>query len=238
MNQSPSSYYTPEKAILPTPPEVSPQARLAEVIELMNNFRTCELSEEGQHDTSSNDWENLLRNSGCILVTEEGKLQGILTERDVVRFTINEINLEETQVASVMHSPVFSLMREDITDLVVIYNLMRRHRVRHLPIIDAERQVQGLVTVSSLRRTLNTSYFLRFRLVREVMNSQVVTVLPTDSVRSAVQRLTAYNISCVVVVDPQSFTAENSKTGHSSLAVLNKGQSESLPKEMFYSLKL
>ncbi len=211
MNQAAGSYYTPEKAILPAPPQISPKATLATGIELMNNFRVCELSETRQLEDSDNDGENLLRNSGCILVTEAGKLQGILTERDVVRFTINEINLEETPVSAVMHSPVFSLMREDVTDLVIIYNLMRRHRVRHLPIINAEQQVQGLVTVSSLRRTLNTSYFLRFRLVKEVMNPQVVTVLPTDSVRAAVQRLTAYNISCVVVVEPQNFTAEKSK---------------------------
>ena len=209
MNQSPNSYDTPEKAILPAPPEVSPKATLATVIELMNNYRACELSEHIRQDASSNDWQHLIRNPGCVLVTDQRKLQGILTERDVVRLTMNETNIEDTPVASVMNSPVFSLMREDVTDLVVIYNLMRRHRVRHLPIIDAEQQVQGLITVSSLRRTINTSYFLRFRLVREVMNSQVVTVLPTDSVRAVVQRLTSYNISCVVVVQPQRFNTEH-----------------------------
>ncbi|WP_439638154.1 EAL domain-containing protein [Spirulina sp.] len=95
-------------------------------------------------------------------------------------------------------------MREDFTDLFVVYNLMRRHRVRHLPLVNAAQQVQGLITISSLRRAINTSYFLRFRQVQEVMTSHVVTVLPTDSVRAAVQRLAAYNISCVVVVNPQS----------------------------------
>ena len=209
MNQSSSSYDTPEKAILPAPPEVSPKAMLAAVIELMNNYRVCEISEHRQREESSSDWQHLIRNPGCVLVTEQGKLQGILTERDIVRLTMNETNLEETSVASVMNSPVFSLIREDVTDLVVIYNLMRRHRVRHLPIVNPEQRVQGLITVSSLRRTINTSYFLRFRLVREVMNSQVVTVLPTDSVRAVVQRLTSYNISCVVVVQPQNFDVEN-----------------------------
>lgn len=209
MTQS-SSTDSPEKAILPSPPEVSPQATLAVVVELMNNFRACEISEQGKQETSNNDWQHLLHNPGCVLITDDGKLKGILTERDVVRLTMNETNLEETLVSSVMNAPVFSLMREDVTDLVVVYNLMRRHRVRHLPIIDAAQRVEGLVTVSSLRRTLNTSYFLRFRLVREVMNPQVVTVLPTDSVRAAVQRLTSYNISCVVVVQPQRFNSDDS----------------------------
>ncbi|MEM9006717.1 MAG: EAL domain-containing protein [Cyanobacteria bacterium P01_F01_bin.86] len=213
MSQPPSSYDSPEEAILPPPPQVSPEANLATVIELMNTNRACEISEYRQSEAPYNDWQHLLRNPGCILVTEDGKLQGILTERDIVRFTMDEVNLEATAAASVMNSPVFSLMREDVTDLVVLYNLMRRRRVRHLPIVDAEQQVQGLVTVSSLRRAINTSYFLRFRLVREVMNPQVVTVLPTDSVRAAVQRLTSYNISCVVVVQPQSFEESSEDWG-------------------------
>ncbi|MBT9313450.1 EAL domain-containing protein [Leptothoe kymatousa] len=211
MNQSLNSYDTPEKAILPAPPAVSSNATLATVIELMNNYRMCEISGYGQQNTSKNDWQHLRRNPGCVLITEQEKLQGILTERDIVRLTMNETDLEATSVAAVMNTPVFSLMREEVTDLVVVYNLMRRHRVRHLPIIDAEHHVQGLITVSSLRRTINTSYFLRFRLVREVMNPQVVTVLPTDSVRAAVQRLTAYNISCVVVVQPHSVNLDNSE---------------------------
>ena len=209
MSQHPSSYYTPEKAILPPPLEVPLDATLATAIELMNQYVRCEISEHSGHEASGDDWHHLHHNPGCVLVTEQGKLKGILTERDVVRFTMNDTHLEQTSVASVMKSPVFSLTREDVTDLVVTYNLMRRHRVRHLPIIDTDQKVIGLVTVSSLRRTLNSSYFLRFRLVREVMNPGVVTVLPTDSVRAVVQRLTSYNISCVVVVEPQNIHSEN-----------------------------
>lgn len=210
MNQPPSSYNQPENAILPAPPEVSPKATLTEVVRLMNNW-TCEISDHDQQDAASNDLPHLLRNPGCVLITEQGRLQGILTERDIVRLTMNETTLDETEVASVMISPVFSLINEEVTDLVVVYNLMRRHRVRHLPILNTQQTVEGLVTISSLRRTLDTSYFLRFRLVREVMNPQVVTVLPTDSVRAAVQRLAAYNISCVIVVQPQSYNTYDSE---------------------------
>ena len=83
----------------------------------MNNHRVCEIAEHGQQDASSNDWEHLRQNPGCVLITEQGILQGILTERDVVRLTMNETNLEETLVCSVMNSPVFSLMREDVTEI-------------------------------------------------------------------------------------------------------------------------
>lgn len=204
MHQPPSSYDHLAEAILPTPLQISPQSTLADVFNLMNRAVLCPLPEHRQDPVNHNDREHISQNPGCVLVTENGKLQGILTERDVVRFTMNDIDLESTFVHEVMTTPVLSIIREDFTDLFVVYNLMRRHRVRHLPIVDAAQIVQGLVTISSLRRAINTSYFLRFRQVQEVMTSQVVTVLPTDSVRAAVQRLAAYNISCVVVANPQN----------------------------------
>ena len=211
MQPDSNTYYTPEQAILPVPPQVETDASLAEAVRLMNNSSSCDLSRESSDDPETKDWKHICSHPGCVVVTEEGKLKGILTERDIVRLTMNDTDLETTQVSSVMNYPVFSLTREDMTDLVIIYNLMRRHRVRHVPIVDDQKQIEGLVTISSVRKTLNSSFFLRFRQVKEVMYPQVVTVLPTDSVRAAVERLSSYNISCVVVVEPEAITNSDSE---------------------------
>ncbi|MGC9526334.1 MAG: CBS domain-containing protein [Limnospira sp.] len=196
-------------AILLDPICVSPQTPLAEALPLMNGIIECPIADKihksrdrDRGELTSPSQTDFHQMAGCILIVEAGQLRGILTERDIVRLSVGEMNLEKIAIGTVMTTPVFSLPEEEVTDLFVVYNLMRRHQIRHLPIVDTEGTLKGLITISSLRRNLSKSYFLRFRQVGEIMTSQVVTVLPTDSVEAAVQRLAAYEISCVVVVRP------------------------------------
>jgi len=211
MVNSPSQFdQNVRAAILLNPVHVSPQTPLAEALPLMNGIIECPIADQIHKSRNGEPTElesqsqtDFHQMAGCILVVEAGQLRGILTERDIVRLSLGEMNLEETAIGTVMTTPVFSLREEEVTDLFVVYNLMRRHQIRHLPIVDQGDNLKGLITISSLRRNLNKSYFLRFRQVGEIMTSQVVTVLPTDSVEAAVQRLAAYEISCVVVVRPQ-----------------------------------
>jgi CBS domain-containing protein len=66
--------------------------------------------------------------------------------------------------------------------------------------VDGALQPLGLVTISSLRRLLKQTFFLRFRQVAEVMTSKVVTIEPQAMVQEAVKKLSDHAISCVVVV--------------------------------------
>lgn len=213
-----------EAAILPPPPQVSPQASIGEALRLMNSLKECAIGTarpasslpvppplDGNPSPNPSpsprfspysDSTYLHLTMGCIVVVEQGVLQGILTERDIVRLACGALDLEKTAISTVMTQPVLSLTREEMTDLFVVYNLLRRHQIRHLPIVDRSGRVEGIVTLSSLRHNLSKSYFLRFRQVWEVMTSKVVTVLPTDSLAAVAQRLFTYNISCVVVVQP------------------------------------
>ncbi len=84
--------------------------------------------------------------------------------------------------------------------------MMRRFQIRHLPILNEQKQVLGLITLSSLRQVLNHHHFLRFRQVSEVMTRQVITVDPLTSIREIATILAQYNISCIVVVVEQEGT--------------------------------
>jgi EAL domain-containing protein (putative c-di-GMP-specific phosphodiesterase class I)/CBS domain-containing protein len=200
MAQSTADFQT--EALLIPPLKVSPQTLLSEVLEIMNIRLRCATTQSVDPRSQESQLDRHKREAGCALVIDAyDQLVGILTERDVVRLTISNIDLQTTTIAEVMTSPVFSFPEHELTDLFVVYNFMKRHRIRHLPIVNAHDRVQGLVTISSLRRVINQSYFLRFRQVAEIMTPQVVTVLPTDTIRAAAQRLAAYNISCIVVVE-------------------------------------
>lgn len=192
-----------QNAIIPDPAFVTPDTLLQEALLVMNqtNKTECRLSE------SKNVTENTTLHSqspGCVLVVEDDQLVGILTERDTVKLAVKGGNLNQTTVKQVMTQPVITLNIDEFTDIFVAYNMMRRCHIRHLPILEQQEKVLGLVTLTSLRQVLNHHHFLRFRQVSEVMTRQVMTVSPTTSVRDIAQILTQYHISCVVVVIEQN----------------------------------
>ena len=198
------------EALLIPPLKVFPQMILSEVLEIMNIRLRCATTQSVDSRSQETQLDRQKREAGCALVIDDrDRLIGILTERDVVQLTISTIDLHTTTIAEVMTSPVFSFPENELTDLFVVYNFMKRHRIRHLPIVNSLDCVQGLVTISSLRRVISQSYFLRFRQVNEIMTPQVVTVLPTDTIRAAAQRLATYKISCIVVVEANALNLDD-----------------------------
>ncbi len=88
-------------------------------------------------------------NVGALPVCEGKKLQGILTDRDiVVRCIANGENLENVLVKDVMSPDVICAYSDQ--DVSEAAELMRRHHVRRLPIIDGEDRLVGIVSVNDL----------------------------------------------------------------------------------------
>ncbi|AFY38637.1 diguanylate phosphodiesterase with CBS domains [[Leptolyngbya] sp. PCC 7376] len=137
----------------------------------------------------------------CLVVQEDSKTIGILTERDLVRLSLSQKSISETIVREIMTSPVITITTKDFSDIFAVYSLMRRHRIRHLPVINTDDSVSGLMTLSMLRQALHLSYFLRFREVREVMSTKVITAFPTTPLIDVAQLMACHRISCVVIVD-------------------------------------
>src|SRR6186997_492033 len=83
---------------------------------------------------------------GCLLVTEEGRMAGIVSERDCARrVVLAKRPAEATPVADVMARDVVTV---DLThNFADCLRLMHQHRIRHLPVMDAGRPI----TVVSIR---------------------------------------------------------------------------------------
>jgi CBS domain-containing protein len=184
-------------AILPLPPILPSSASLETALELMR--RSMEPGSRGPAATA--DADPVLQNP-CVLVVEEDRLCGILTERDVVRWALSDVPAREIPLRSVMSKPVIQRRRQDCVDILATMSLLRRQRIRHLPIVDEQERPVGIVTLSSLNRVLEETFFLRFRQVIEVMTTRVVTVRPQDTLRQAIQTMALRSISCVVVSEP------------------------------------
>ena len=88
------------------------------------------------------------RKIGAVLVMQAGRIEGILSERDVVR-VLGE------RGAAVLEEPVNAVMtRKDVhckqSDTVsAIMEMMTRGKFRHLPVLDGERVV-GLISIGDV----------------------------------------------------------------------------------------
>ncbi len=86
----------------------------------------------------------------CIIIREEKRPVGIVTERDLVKVLnqpLEEIDLS-VNISQVMSSPVLSVNENDsLFDAMVVSNA---DKIRHLPVVNDQDFVVGLVTHSDL----------------------------------------------------------------------------------------
>lgn len=88
-------------------------------------------------------------NIGALLVLEEDMLAGIFTERDYARkVALQGKTSSDTRVREIMTSKVFYVSPDRTTEESMA--LMTEKRCRHLPVLDAENKVLGIVSIGDL----------------------------------------------------------------------------------------
>lgn len=88
------------------------------------------------------------RNTGDVLVTDDGKLHGIVTDRDIaIRASARGLDPQQVRVKDVMSKRVVT--GEPKWDVDKISKTMGKHQIRRLPIVD-DGMLVGIVSLGDL----------------------------------------------------------------------------------------
>jgi signal-transduction protein with cAMP-binding, CBS, and nucleotidyltransferase domain len=93
------------------------------------------------------------KGSGSVVVTENGELRGLFTERDLLmRLTSSNGVALDQPLAEVMTKDLVTL--SDVDTIGTAVNQMALGRFRHLPVANLEGKLEGIYSVREVIRTL------------------------------------------------------------------------------------
>ncbi len=86
---------------------------------------------------------------GALLVIDNGRLSGIISERDYARKIILQgRSSKDTPVRAIMTPSPITIQGETTVDEAM--RLMTENRIRHLPVVDYEGRVQGVLSIGDV----------------------------------------------------------------------------------------
>jgi CBS domain-containing protein len=90
---------------------------------------------------------------GALLVMEGEKLVGILSERDYARkVVLMGKTSKDTPVHEIMSREVYTIHPDQTTEECM--QLMNNHHIRHVPVVDENNKVMGVVSIGDVVRSI------------------------------------------------------------------------------------
>ncbi|MDR9403884.1 MAG: CBS domain-containing protein, partial [Halothece sp. Uz-M2-17] len=143
------------------------------------------------------------------LVAQKGRVKGIFTERDLVQLIAETTrDLKEISLREVMTSPVTTLQLHEKTNIFRVLEVIRNCQIRHLPVVDQENNLLGLIAHNSLCRALQPENLLKLKRVDEVMSENVCCAFGQATLLDIARQMAQDSVSCIVIVEETSNQTE------------------------------
>jgi CBS domain-containing protein len=106
---------------------------------------------------------------GALLVMTDGRIDGIVSERDIVRVLAeNGVDVLDQPVRSIMSAKVVTCRRADT--VAAIMETMTNHKFRHLPVVE-EGRVVGLISIGDVVKKRVMEYEKEQEALREYIKT-------------------------------------------------------------------
>src|SRR6266851_2573199 len=109
---------------------------------------------------------------GSLLVMSGGQLIGIITERDILtRVVVPRLDPGETPVVDVMTTEVVCCQPH--TSLDEARGVLKNRRIRHLPVVDEDQRLHGLISIGDLNAHDAHDHELTIHVLQEYIYGRV-----------------------------------------------------------------
>jgi CBS domain-containing protein len=109
-------------------------------------------------------------NVGSLLVTENGRLTGIVTERDYLRrVTLEGRDEKETPVREIMTSELVYVTPDTSIDECMA--VMTERRIRHLPVLSEGQEIAGVVSIGDVVKFRSKQQSFQIKLLTDYISS-------------------------------------------------------------------
>jgi CBS domain-containing protein len=95
------------------------------------------------------------KNVGSVIVVENGKPVGIITERDIVR-AIGKGKKLDTKAEEFMTASLITI-KED-SPVTGALALMRQFNIRHLPVVNEKGELTGIISIRDIARAVDDMF--------------------------------------------------------------------------------
>ena len=110
--------------------------------------------------------------AGSVVVSDHGQIVGIFTERDVLRRVVAvKLDPTTTTIGQVMTRDV--LCCEIDTPIEEARSVMKNRRIRHLPVVNNQQQLLGLISLGDLNAYRLSGQELHIHMLQEYLYQRV-----------------------------------------------------------------
>ncbi|MCA9413775.1 MAG: CBS domain-containing protein [Candidatus Omnitrophica bacterium] len=88
------------------------------------------------------------QNRGCVLVEKEGRLHGLVSERDILAKVLERKMSADEPVSAIMSTEIETLRPDESLDRAI--QVMTSGGYRHVPLVDESNRILGLISARNV----------------------------------------------------------------------------------------
>ena len=185
------------------PLTASPEIVLSEALELLNQVKNDPslLNLTAEPSNISMVVKKSISRHTCLLIVENERLIGLVTEMDFVKFAFLELEFNKVKISEVMSKNLITLSESDSWDVFSVLSLFRQHKIRHLPILTKEQKILGIISQDQISKLIRPNDLLKLKQVRDVIDDNVIHASPNASLWNLVELMVENKSTYVLITE-------------------------------------